>query len=144
MLRWCERHGVDYLVGLAKNSRLLALAAESMQSAAAQFASTQEKQRHFAWLDYAAGSWDRARRVIAKAEHSAQGANPRLARPPTSLPIPFRHLGRDQPRRRRAAALRRSLLRARRDGKPDQRATARALCRPHQLPLLVGQSVPPA
>jgi len=78
MLRWGERHGVDYLVGLAKNSRLLALAAESMQSAAAQFESTQQKQRHFGWLDYAAGTWDRARRVIAKAEHSAQGANPRF------------------------------------------------------------------
>ena len=78
MLRWCERHGVDYLVGLAKNSRLLALAGERMQSAAAQFESTQEKQRLFGWLDYAAGTWDRARRVIAKAEHSAQGANPRF------------------------------------------------------------------
>ena len=78
MLRWCERHGVDYLVGLAKNSRLLALAAEAMQSAEAQFESTQEKQRLFGWLDYAAGTWDRARRVIAKAEHSAQGANPRF------------------------------------------------------------------
>ena len=78
MLRWCERHAVDYLVGLAKNSRLLAFAAESMQSAAAQFESTGEKQRHFGWLDYAAGTWDRARRVIAKAEYSAQGANPRF------------------------------------------------------------------
>jgi hypothetical protein len=78
MLRWCERHGVDYLVGLAKNSRLLALAAESMQSAAAQFEGTQEKQRLFGWLDYAAHTWDRKRRVIAKAEHRAQGANPRF------------------------------------------------------------------
>ncbi len=78
MLRWCERHAVDYIVGLAKNSRLLALAGEARQSAEAQFASTQEKQRLFGWLDYAAGTWDRARRVIAKAEHSAQGANPRF------------------------------------------------------------------
>jgi hypothetical protein len=78
MLRWCERHEVDYIVGLAKNSRLLALAAERQQSAAAQWESTQEKQRLFGWLDYGAGTWDRARRVIAKAEHSAQGANPRF------------------------------------------------------------------
>ncbi len=78
MLRWCERHDVDYLVGLAKNPRLLALAGESMQNAAAQFESTQEKQRLFGWLDYAADTWDRERRVIAKAEHSAQGANPRF------------------------------------------------------------------
>ena len=78
MLRWCERHGVDYIAGLAKNSRLLALAAESRQSAEAQYESTQQKQRLFGWLDYAAGAWDRPRRVIAKAGHSAQGANPRF------------------------------------------------------------------
>jgi hypothetical protein len=78
MLRWCERHGIDYLVGLAKNPRLLALADSLMQSAAAQFESTKEKQRHFGWIDYAAASWDRSRRVIAKAEHGAQGTNPRF------------------------------------------------------------------
>lgn len=78
MLRWCERQEVDYIVGLAKNSRLLALARELMESAAARFESTKEKQRRFGWIDYAAGTWDRPRRVIAKAEHSAQGANPRF------------------------------------------------------------------
>ena len=78
MLRWCERHGIDYIVGLAKNARLLALADGLRQSAAAQFESTKEKQRHFGWMDYAAQSWDRARRVIVKAEHGAQGANPRF------------------------------------------------------------------
>ncbi len=78
MLRWCERHGVDYLVGLAKNSRLFALTGEARQSAAVQFESTQEKQRNFGCLDYAAETWDRTRRVIAKAEHRAQGANPRF------------------------------------------------------------------
>jgi hypothetical protein len=78
MLRWCERSRIDYIVGLAKNPRLLALADGLMQSAAAQFESSKEKQRHFGWLDYAAASWDRARRVIAKAEHGAQGANPRF------------------------------------------------------------------
>jgi hypothetical protein len=78
MLRWCEAHGVDYIVGLAKNSHLLALAGELMQSAEDQHQSSGQKQRLFGWLDYAAGSWDRERRIIAKAEHSAQGANPRF------------------------------------------------------------------
>ncbi|MEO7317637.1 MAG: IS1380 family transposase [Chthoniobacteraceae bacterium] len=84
MLRWCERHGVDYVVGLAKNSRLLALAGDLLQQAAAGHAPSGDKQRLFGWLDYAAGSWDRARRVIAKAEHSDQGSNPRFV--VTSLP----------------------------------------------------------
>jgi hypothetical protein len=78
MLRWCERHGVDYIVGLAKNSRLLALADELLKQAAADHAQSQQKQRLFGWLDYAAGTWDRQRRVIAKAEHSDQGGNPRF------------------------------------------------------------------
>ena len=78
MLRWCERHGVDYVVGLAKNTRLLALASELLQQAAAGHEQSQVKQRLFGWLDYAAASWDRSRRVIAKAEHSDQGTNPRF------------------------------------------------------------------
>ena len=35
MRRWCEHHGVDYLVGLAKNTRLLALADPSTATKAA-------------------------------------------------------------------------------------------------------------
>jgi Transposase DDE domain group 1 len=78
LLRWCERHKVDYIVGLAKNSRLLALAEELNQRAERQYESAQQKQRLFGWLDYGAHSWDRERRVIAKAEHSSQGRNPRF------------------------------------------------------------------
>ncbi|MEX1196231.1 MAG: IS1380 family transposase [Pseudohongiellaceae bacterium] len=78
MLRWCEKNKVDYVVGLAKNARLLALLQEPMKQAAAAFAETKEKQRHFVRLDYAAQSWDRPRTVIAKAEHTEKGANPRF------------------------------------------------------------------
>jgi hypothetical protein len=84
MLRWCEKAGVDYLVGLAKNKRLEALAAPLIDQAASAFAATGQKQRVFGWLDYAAGTWDKARRVIAKAEHTAKGKNPRYL--VTSLP----------------------------------------------------------
>jgi hypothetical protein len=78
LLRWCDRHGVDYIVGLAKNSRLLALAEELNQRAESQYESVQEKQRLFGWLEYGAHTWDRARRIIAKAEHTSQGRNPRF------------------------------------------------------------------
>lgn len=77
-LRWCEKSGVDYVVGLAKNQRLLALLEKPMEQAAAAFEATKEKQRHFVRLEYAAKSWDRPRSVIAKAEHTAKGANPRF------------------------------------------------------------------
>ncbi len=78
MLRWCDKHQVDYIVGLAKNARLKALGAELMEQARAAFMLTGEKQRHFAWVEYAAGTWDRARQVIAKAEYGEQGENPRF------------------------------------------------------------------
>jgi Transposase DDE domain group 1 len=78
MLRWCERHNVEYVVGLAKNARLNALSAELQAQAEAQYqASQQQKVRLFGELAYQAGSWDRERRVIVKAEHTSKGANPR-------------------------------------------------------------------
>jgi hypothetical protein len=78
MLRWCENNGVDYVVGMAKNARLLSLIEGPMAQAAAALAATGEKQRHFVRLEYAAKSWDRPRAVIAKAEHTEKGANPRF------------------------------------------------------------------
>jgi hypothetical protein len=84
MLRWCERHKVDYLVGLAKNKRLNALSAKLQADAEAQHKETKEKVRLFGEFQYKAHSWDRKRRVIAKAEHNAHGANPRYL--VTSLP----------------------------------------------------------
>ena len=84
MLRWCERHAVDYLVGVAKNKRLNALAAPLQAEAAAQHQATKEKVRLFGAFQYKAHTWDRKRRIIAKAEHNAHGANPRYL--VTSLP----------------------------------------------------------
>ena len=78
MLRWCESHGVEYIVGLAKNPRLLALAEPLMGTAAAAHESSRQKERHFGWIDYAAHTWDHARRVILKAEHGDKGRNPRF------------------------------------------------------------------
>jgi Transposase DDE domain group 1 len=78
MLQWCERARVDYLIGLARNPRLEKLGAPLMALALAAFATAPGKQRLFGWIEYAAGSWARPRRVIAKAEFSAQGKNPRF------------------------------------------------------------------
>jgi hypothetical protein len=78
MLRWCEKNDVGYLVGLAQNARLRAVLAPLMAQAEAEHQSTKQKVRLFSDLDYAAGTWDVPRRVIAKAEHTEQGANPRF------------------------------------------------------------------
>ena len=77
MLRWCERHRVDYLVGVAKNPRLNALSAPLQAQAEAQYQETKEKVRLFEAFEYQAHTWDRPRRVLAKAEHTAKGPNPR-------------------------------------------------------------------
>jgi hypothetical protein len=84
LMRWCDRHGVDYILGLAKNSRLLEMSRPLMDQAQQAFEQTHQKQRLFGELSYAAGTWDKARRVIVKAEHTEQGENPRFV--VTSLP----------------------------------------------------------
>ncbi len=78
MLRWCEAHQVEYLVGIAKNERLKALSAKLGQRAERKHGKSGEKVRLFKRFKYRAGSWDKKRCIIAKAEHSAQGANPRF------------------------------------------------------------------
>lgn len=78
MLRWCDRRGVDYLVGVAQNKCLLKLATPLMEQAKTQCEADGQKQRVFGWVDYAAGTWDQKRRLIAKAEHDEKGANPRF------------------------------------------------------------------
>ena len=77
MLRWCERHGIGYIVGLAKNQRLNACTKALQGVAAGCFAASAAKVRWFTELNYAAKSWDHPRRVIVKIEHSSHGANPR-------------------------------------------------------------------
>ncbi len=77
MLRWCDRRGIGYIVGLARNQRLNTCTGALQAEAAECFAATASKVRWFTELQYAAKSWDRPRCVIAKIEHSSYGANPR-------------------------------------------------------------------
>jgi DDE family transposase len=78
LMRWCDAHGIGYILGLAKNPVLLRLARDEIERAERQFRRTGQPQRIFGSFAYAAKSWDRPRRVIVKAEHTAQGANPRF------------------------------------------------------------------
>lgn len=84
MLRWCEEHSVDYIVGIAKNDRLNALSAKLQRRAERKYRKSGAKVRLFSQLKYKANTWDRKRRVIVKAEYSQRGANPRYV--VTSLP----------------------------------------------------------
>jgi hypothetical protein len=78
LMRWCDSHGIGYVLGLAKNPVLQRAAIDWIARAERQFQQTAQPQRIFGSFSYAASSWDRTRRVIVKAEHTAQGANPRF------------------------------------------------------------------
>ena len=78
VLRRLERWGVSYIIGLQKNSRLAQQVEMAELALADQYAAKQIKQRMFGEFDYAARTWDRTRRVIARLEHGEQGANPRF------------------------------------------------------------------
>ena len=79
IMAWCEANGVDYILGLPKNARLLERIAAEAAEAAAAFARTGEPSRAFAsFFCRTLGSWGRERRVVAKAEHLGGGANPRF------------------------------------------------------------------
>lgn len=78
MLRWCDRHEVGYIVGIAKNPVLLRNAEPWMAQAEQLYASSSQNQRIFSEFLYAAATWDKIRRIIIKAEHLAKGANPRF------------------------------------------------------------------
>jgi hypothetical protein len=74
LMTWGEAHAVDYVFGLAKNARLIALIPDELAAAAAQCAATGAPARVFAERTYQThDSWSRARRVVAKAEQLTAG-----------------------------------------------------------------------
>jgi len=79
LMAWCETHGVDYIFGLAKNSRLIEAVAGDLETAKARFNETGHAARVFSEFEYRTlKTWSRPRRVIAKAEHLEKGSNPRF------------------------------------------------------------------
>ena len=68
-----ENDGSDYIFGLAGNPALDALMAETADNLRFHHArSNQTKLRTYASFFYQAGSWDRARKVVARLECSLQ------------------------------------------------------------------------
>lgn len=86
IMSWCEAHAVDYVLGLAKNSRLKTAIVDEMAAAKVQYEATGEAARVFKDFRYRTRkSWSCERRVIGKAEYLAKGENPRFV--VTSLSI---------------------------------------------------------
>ena len=79
LMAWCEENNVDFLFGLARNSRLQKIVGKQMHEAKLLHAETGKAARVFTEFDYQTrDSWARARRVVAKAEYLDKGENPRF------------------------------------------------------------------
>ncbi|MDI1341201.1 IS1380 family transposase [Polaromonas sp.] len=77
IINYCERAGVHYIVGLARNARLEQITEFLELSMKDDYQSSGVKQREVGEFMYAAQSWARERRVITRLECGAQGTNPR-------------------------------------------------------------------
>lgn len=79
IMAWCEANDVRYVLGLAKNERLRAAIRTQQYEARCAYQETGKAARVFTEFPYRTrNSWSARRRVIAKAEHLAKGANPRF------------------------------------------------------------------
>jgi hypothetical protein len=80
LMRWCERHQISYILGLARNCVLERHAAPWHEQALQAYRNDPtQAHRVYGEFTYAAATWDCPRRVIAKAEHlPGDKANPRF------------------------------------------------------------------
>jgi hypothetical protein len=79
LMVWCETHGVYYVLGLARNERLVAALAPALSRARERAALCGGRTREFADLTYRTrDSWSCARRVVGKAEILGDKDNPRF------------------------------------------------------------------
>jgi hypothetical protein len=86
LMSWCEVHGIGYVFGLARNRRLVRAIGHALETARRQRQRTGAAARRFQELDYRTRkSWSRSRRVVAKAEVTLAGTNPRFI--VTNLPM---------------------------------------------------------
>jgi hypothetical protein len=81
LMSWCEEQEpcIDYVFGLAKNARLKRMIGAELHEAQALCEASGHSRRLFKELLYRTRkSWSRRRRVVAKAEATAKGPNPRF------------------------------------------------------------------
>jgi len=79
LMVWCEANGVDYVLGLARNERLVATIESELSHVLAKSRRTGKLERRFkSFLWMTRSTWSRARRVVAKAEATQGQANPRF------------------------------------------------------------------
>jgi hypothetical protein len=104
IMSWCEQNRVEYVLGLARNRRLIRAIGAELEQARQEQERTGRPARRFKDFRYRTRkSWSRERRVVGKAEQLPGKTNPRFV--VTSLP----------PERLRASPLYRKVYCARGD-----------------------------
>lgn len=79
LMTWCEQNDVDFIFGLAKNSRLEKMISAELETVKQEAEKSGAAARMFRELRYQTlDSWSRERRVVAKAEHLGDKSNPRF------------------------------------------------------------------
>jgi len=79
IMSWCEENRVHFVLGLARNARLVASVKRELVEARAEARETKAPARRFKDFTWTTrDSWRRERRVIAKAEWTSGKANPRF------------------------------------------------------------------
>lgn len=79
LMTWCDGHDVDYILGLARNARLVRSIKQQLKKAKRKFWKTRQSARYFRDFRYRTlKSWSRKRRVVGKAEQLSKGENPRF------------------------------------------------------------------
>jgi hypothetical protein len=97
---FCEQHAIVYTIGLIPNARVEALAAPLLAQAERQAAETGQRVRLVGEAAYQADSWERARRVVIKAEWLDKGPNTRFVvtnRPGAPLAVYDDYVDRGEP-----------------------------------------------
>jgi len=75
---FCEFFGIQYVIGIAVNSRLQEKAQRLQRPLARRYRRTSNPQRSFSSFLYRAYSWSHQRRICYKAEHTESGTNVRF------------------------------------------------------------------
>ena len=76
---YCDQEGIGYTIGLISNPRLEEIAKDLLERAQRESEERQGEKVRLLWsASYQAGTWERARRVIYKAEVLEKGTNTRF------------------------------------------------------------------
>ena len=130
LMLWCETEGVDYVFGLAQNPRLKQPIATAMEAVRQRRQASGKAER-----GVPGATLPDAGHLDAGAAGGGEGGAPAPGREPAI----HRDLGAG-PRVRWTPLVRGRLLRAGRDGEPDQGAAVGPVCGPHVEPEAAGES----